>query len=351
MTNDVQYEQSIITFQKKRQDLLDLLTKVTPQASELHRRRWRSHQLDNALTDIKETVAACNLQLEEEKSDLEKITSETDRLRATNLKLAEDVKILEGVTGMKAHMPDEIDDEIYKKINEYSTQFRDNFSTFYENLPQIKQELPIDPLIDKNSKILIDTLHDCIEVTFDSRAENAFLTKEATEKTEKMKQLEKELKVKELKLQNDVDNQRKKIEESTRRMVETIEEQGKKLREEARQIEEEYIIEHNELKKNIDSLINQETNLKYRCSSMNAYNKSLKENMKRRILELELELDRFQKRIDMIRRNPNIVDRRLVNMSLLLSKKSDLLDQAIIEMRTEIASFDLWLSQRSINIP
>ena len=69
--------------------------------------------------------------------------------------------------------------------------------------------------------------------------------------------------------------------------------------------------------------------------------------MKRRILELELELDRFQKRIDLIRKNQNIVDKRLVNMSLLLSKKSTLLDQAIIEMRNEIASFNLWLSQRN----
>lgn len=347
MSNDVRYEQSLIAFQKKRQDLLDSLVKVTPQASELHRRRWRLHQLDNALGDIKETVAACNMQLEEEKNNLEQFTSETDRLKAMNNKLSEDVKILEGVTGMKAHMPDDIEDETYNKIIDYSTKFRENFSTFYENLPQIKQELPIDPLIDKNSKILIETLHDCIEVTFDSRAESAFLTKEATEKTEKMKQLEKELRVKELKLKNEVDNQKKKIEESTRRMVETIEEQGKELRKEARKIEEEYIIEHNELRKNIDSLISQETNLKYRCNSINTYNKALKENMKRRILELELELDRFQKRIDLIRKNQNIVDKRLVNMSLLLSRKSALLDQAILEMRNEIASFDLWLNQRS----
>ena len=71
MSNDVRYEQSLIAFQKKRQDLLDSLVKVTPQASELHRRRWRLHQLDNALGDIKETVAACNMQLEEEKNNLE----------------------------------------------------------------------------------------------------------------------------------------------------------------------------------------------------------------------------------------------------------------------------------------
>ncbi|OHS95636.1 hypothetical protein TRFO_38231 [Tritrichomonas foetus] len=346
MENNLKYEQSLISFQKKREGLLELLAKVTPQASELHRRRWRVQKLDNSLFDIKQTVAACNMQLDDERTQLEDLNSETDRLKAMNYKLMEDVKILEGVTGIRSMVSDRIKDPIYDKINEISLNFRDDFSDFYQSLPIIKQELPLDPTIEKTSRVLIDTLHDCVGLTFDTRAENAFLSKEANDKTIKMKEFEKELKAKEMKLQTDVDNQRKRIEESTKRMLMSIDQQGTELRKEAHRIEEEFMKEHIELKKNIDSLASQERNLIFRVNNMKTYNESLKENMKRRVLELEVELDRFHKRINVIRRNPKTVDKKLVNMSLLMSRKSALLDQAIQQMRTEIASFDLWLAKR-----
>lgn len=345
MSNDLRYEQSIIAFQKKRHDLLELLAKVMPNTGELHKRQWRSQQLDNALFDIKETVGACNLQLDEEKAQLEDYQSETDRLRAMNTKLKEDVKILEGVTGMKGKIPEDIDDPIYDQIITTSSEFRENFAIFYENLAAIKQEIPIDAILERNSKVLVETLQDCISLTFDSRSESAFLSKEATEKTEEIKMLEKELNLKEIKLQNDLENARKKIEESTERMLQAIEEQGIELRKEGRRIEEEYAAVHNELRKNLESLNAQERDLKYRCKNMRTYNDSLKENMRRRMLELELELDTFEKRIDSIKKNPHLVDQRLINLSLLLSKKSALLDQAIGEMRNEVSSFSMWIDQ------
>ena len=343
---DFRYEESLESFQIKRHDLLNLLINVGPPATDIHRRRWRVQKLDNALYDIKETVAAVNLQLDEEKGKLEEMNNESDRLRAVNMKLTEDVKILEGVTGMRAQIADEIDDPNFDQIAIMSSEFRETFADFYNSLPAIKQEIPIDPKISRNSEVLLDTLEECVSTSFDVRAEDASLSKESNEKTNKIRELEKQVRAKELKMKNEIDNQRKKVEESTRRMLKAIEEQGLELRKEAKLIEDQHMKEHDSLVKQVDSLSKQENNLLVITQNLQTYNKSLKESMRRRKLELELDLDRLVKRINTIKMNPNTVDKRLVNMSLLLSRKSALLDQAIHQMRDELASFEMWLKNK-----
>ena len=78
---------------------------------------------------------------------------------------------------------------------------------------------------------------------------------------------------------------------------------------------------------------------------MASQNKAIRENFKRRANEIEAELDRFENRLDSIKQNPCVVDKKLVNISLILSKKSRLINSAVNQMRQEIAEFNQWLRQ------
>ena len=120
MTLEAHYEQLVRGFETKRRELLNLLTQIVPKPTEMHRRKWRIKQLDNAIADIKTTIAACNLQLDDERANLEQLNTEYDRLLGQARKLTEDVKMLEGVTGMPAVMPFDADTDFV-----YDTGFFD----------------------------------------------------------------------------------------------------------------------------------------------------------------------------------------------------------------------------------
>lgn len=342
MSAEYQYEQLVSNFGSKRHELLQLITEIVPHPSELHRRRWRVQQLENSITDLKETITACNNQIDTERAKLDELNSEADRLRSQELKLIADLKILQGVTGMEATMPRDGTSEDLVEISAMSEEFRSRFADFCFDLPPIKQELPLDHSVERDSQILVDTMEDFVRLQFDTRSTDANLSKKATETTEEARKLEREVKEKELKLEREIECQRKRIQASAQRMKETIESQGDELRKQGAKLQEEYTKMMDELKRSTDDLTAQEASLKHRCANLELYNNSNRENLRRRAHEIEEELARLEKRMETIRSNPNTVDKKLVNMSLILRKKSANMDIAIAEMHRELAEFMKW---------
>lgn len=342
-TFELHYEQLVTAFESKRRELLSLLTSVIPKPTEIHRRKWRVKQLDNSVTDLKTTIAACNHQLEEERSDLDELNNEYDRLSAQERKLTEDVKMLEGVTGIQAIMPCNADNECMHEINAFSEHFRTSFAEYYFNMPPIRQELPSDPTLSRDSKILISTLRDYINLQFDSRATDAQLSKSVADKQAAVQKLEKQLAEDEARIDREISAQRSRIEQSANRMKESIQEQGRQLRKQGHKLAEELKIAQDDLIAKVQELEGKERRLKQRCSSLASQNKATRENFKRRANDIELELDRLENRLDSIKSNPCVVDTQLVNISLILSKKSRLINKAIGEIREQITEFNQWL--------
>lgn len=340
------YEQQVTTFETTRREMLDLLTKIVPTPTDLHRRRWRLQQLENSIEDVKTTISACNAQLESERTILDELNGQTDNLKAQEQKLIEDVRLLEGVTGMHAVLPIDNDDPNRRQIKQYTAEFRKNFADFTFDLPPIHQKIEFDPVLEKNSMILVGTLKEYCELHFDSRQTTADLGYQRNEKATKVENLQKDVEETEARFERDREVQKLRINESTQRMKESILEQAKELQKQSAIIRAEYQKMREELVSNISDLESQQKGLTTRCRNLKAYNSSVRENMKRRILELEMELDRFEHRIKLIKRNPRVVDQRLLNMSLILTKKSNLIMTAVEQVRTEIDDFYLWLGGR-----
>ncbi|KAK8899692.1 hypothetical protein M9Y10_002014 [Tritrichomonas musculus] len=338
------YNQIITAFEATRRDLLSMTSAVVPKATELHRRKWRVKQLDNSIYDLKTTIAACNHQIDDEKDKLEELNSEYDRLQAQARKLAEDAKMLEGVTGIPAAMPKNAENDIMKDIVGFSEHFRVSFAEFYLNLPTIKQELPSDPTLSRDANILVSTLRDYMTLQFDHRSIDADLSKKIDDRTTEVKELDAKITEDENRVEREVAAQRARIEQSANRMKESIQEQGRQLRKQGHKITTELQAAQDELKAKVFELEQKERRLKSRASSLQSQFKSMRENYRRKANDIELELDRLENRIDSIKQNPCLVDRKLVNISLILSKKSRLINKAIGEMRAEIDNFNQWIS-------
>ena len=105
MSEESAYAHLLSRFDPKRRELLQFISELVPSAVDMHKRRWRVQLLDNAISDVKETLVAMNNQIDTERAQLDELNSQTDRLRAQEAKLLADVKILQGVTGMKANLP------------------------------------------------------------------------------------------------------------------------------------------------------------------------------------------------------------------------------------------------------
>ena len=337
------YNQLITGFESTRRDLLNMTINVIPKATEMHRRRWRVTQLDNTIVDLKTTIAACNHQIDEEKEKLEDLNSEYDRLQAQARKLAEDAKMLEGVTGIPAAMPKNAENELMKDIEGFAEHFRASFAEFYLNLPNIKQDLPSDPTLNRDANILVSSLRDYMTLTFNHRATDADLSKKIDEKTTEVKELDKKITEDENRVERELAAQRLRIEQSANRMKEAIQEQGRQLRKQGHKITLELQAAQDELKAKVSELEQKQRRLKSRVKSLGSQYKSMRENFKRRANEIDLELDKLEARIDSIKQNPSVVDRKLINIALILSKKSRLINKAIGEMRAEIDEFNQWL--------
>lgn len=345
MTNFEHYYNQIITaFEATRRDLLSMTSAVVPKATELHRRKWRVKQLDNSIYDLKTTIAACNHQIDEEKDKLEELNSEYDRLQAQARKLAEDAKMLEGVTGIPAAMPKNAENDLMKDIVGFSEHFRVSFAEFYLNLPTIKQELPSDPTLRRDANILVSTLRDYMILQFDHRSNDADLSKKIDDRTNEVKILDAKITEDENRVERELAAQRARIEQSANRMKESIQEQGRQLRKQGHKITTELQAAQDELKAKVFELEQKERRLRSRASSLRSQFKSMRENYRRKANDIELELDRLENRIDSIKQNPCLVDQKLVNITLILSKKSRLINKAIGDMRAEIDSFNQWIS-------
>jgi chromosome segregation ATPase len=345
MNMEAHYEQLVTEFEAKRRELLSFTTSVVPKPTEMHRRKWRIRMLDNSITDIKTTIGACNLQLDEEKANLEHLNAEYDRLLGQSRKLTEDVKILEGVSGVPAVMPCDADTDVMKEIIALAEHFRAAFAEFYFDLPLVKQELAADPTLDRDSKILVASLRDYITLQFDHRATDASLSKQIDDRTAEAAALKAKIKADQQRIERDLLAQRQRIEQSAARMKESIQEQGRQLLTQGRKLAQELQAAQDELRAKVAELEGKHRRLKMRCEGLASQNKALKGNFKRRAGEIELELDRFEHRIDSIKQNPCVVDQKLVNMALIVSNKSRLLENAVSEMRRQIIDFNQWLAK------
>jgi hypothetical protein len=214
MTLETHYEQLVQEFEPKRRELLAFTIAVVPKPTDRHRRLWRIKLLDNAISDIKTTIAAANLQLDDERATLEELNSEYDRLQGQAHKLTEDVKILEGVSGVPAVMPCDADTDVMKEIRAFSEHFRTAFAEFYFNLPTVKQELPADPTLERDYRILIASLRDLVNLQFEHRATDAVLSKDIEDHTAEAEALRQKIKTEEGRLGKELTLQRQRIEQS-----------------------------------------------------------------------------------------------------------------------------------------
>jgi chromosome segregation ATPase len=343
MNMETHYEQLVTDFETKRRELLSLLSSVVPKPTEMHRRKWRIKNLENSIVDIKTTIGACNLQLDEERASLEQLNAEYDRLLGQSRKLTEDVKILEGVTGIPAVMPCDAETDVMKDIIGLSEHFRAAFAEFYFDLPLVKQELPIDPTLDRDSKILIASLRDFITLQFDHRATDAALSKQIDDKNAEAQALKIKIKADQTRIERDLAAQRQRIEQSAARMKESIQDQGRLLLSQGRKLAVDLQAAQDELRGKVAELEGKQRRLKLRCENLASQNKALRGNFKRRAGEIELELDILEHRLDVIKQNPCAVDQRLVNISLILSRKSVLINDAVADMRRQITDFNQWI--------
>lgn len=114
--------------------------------------------------------------------------------------------------------------------------------------------------------------------------------------------------------------------------------QGKTLTKELFQTQENLI-------KRVDAAKAAKDRLTMRCQNLQTQNIAIKENLRRRSQEIELELDRLENRMEVIRRAPSVVDKKLVNIALITTEKSKKINLAVARMREEIAAFNQWLRE------
>ena len=343
MAFEQRYEQIITGFESKRKEMLNLMTNAVPLASELHRRSWKVQQLDNAIFDIKTTLGACNLQIDKERAVLDELSGENERLQAQERKLIEDIKLLEGVTGMQAIIPCDAQTGLVGEINEMSEEFRKKFADFYFNLPQNKQEIPYDSTLEKDGHILVSTLLDYVNLQFDNRSTEASTSKLIEELSTECEVIEKKLSDSVMKTEREMENQRKNIEEEAGKTKNILQDQTKTLRNEGKKLTEELKNHQKDLDNRVKSLEAKKNRLSLRSQNLQSQYYGVKENFRARAKEIERELDRFENRIEIIRRKPSITDLKLLNITLILNDQNKKIDKAVSEIRTEISSFNKWL--------
>lgn len=343
MTFEEKYEAIISSFIGRRRELLNMMASVVPSATEMHRREWRVQQLENAIYDIKETFAACNLQLEQERDILDELSNENERLVAQERKLIEDIKLLEGVTGMQAVIPCDAHTGLMKEITEMSEEFRNNFADFYFNLPQLKQELQPDPTLEKDGHILISTLRDYVTLQFSHRASNASFSKLADERVLEADHMERTLGDDIMRIEREIENARRSIEDDAGKAKGALLAQTKEIRDAGKERINKLKKLTDELEAKVEAAKNRKSRLKMRYQNLVTQNQSLKESYRRRAREIELELDKIENHLEVLRKAPGLADDKLVNISLVLNDNTKKINKAIARMRSEISEFNDWL--------
>lgn len=340
MSFEIQYEQMMTQFEATRKELIDTITNATPKVADIHKREWRVQQLQNAIHDIKSTIAACNIQIDKERSILDELSAENSRLMAQERKLLEDVKLLEGVTGMQATLPVDGESDILDEIERYASIFRDKASDFYFSMPMIHQEITPDSTLAKESDLMTSTLHDYIELVFRYRNKQAVLSKDLEGYANHADKLKRDVGNENAKFNKKFRNLRKDVEDEFGDKQKALADKLQALRNEYKSLVSNIDKQKNKYENTFRRLRGEEEKLRKRCMRLSSFNNALRENMRRRSQELEFELDRFQNRLKVIQANPHTADAKLINMALVTTKKSRKLYSAIRQMRNEIAMFN-----------
>lgn len=343
MTFEEKYEQNIANFVSSRREMLGLMSSIVPTAADMHRRKWRIQQLDNAIFDIKTTFAACNAQLDKERGILEELTGEYERMYAQERKLKEDIKLLEGVTGIPAIMPCDAHSGLSGEIDQMSQDFRENFANFYFELPPLNQEVPVHKDFEKEGHILVETLRDYVNLKFENRAADAEFAKISEERSILADKMEKELSDNVMKIEREIETNRRQIEDGAGETKDKLMAQTKELRQQGKTISTELIKAQTNLGNRVHSAKAAKERLSSRCSNLATQRLAIKESLRRRGQEIELELDRLENRMEVIRRAPTSVDKRMMNIALVVGDRSKKIDRAVAKMRQDLAAFNAWL--------
>lgn len=340
MTFALHYEQINTSFQTRRSEMIDAITSAYPNLADLHRRKWRVLQLKNAISDIKETIAACNLQIDKERAQLDEYHAENTRLSAQEIKLIEDVKLLEGVTGMQAQLPSDGDATLLTEIKELSDNFRDNSADFYFELGTINQELKFDDSIRKESKMMVSTLQDFIDVTFDTRANDAKLSRRIDDLSISAEELKRKVEDEHARFNRKFKNAKKAAQDEYDQKQDVLVEKIENLKKEYADIKKNSKEVQDDLNRQIDVFEARQKALSKRFKAQNSFNDALKESLRRRAMSIEFDLDRLENRLRIIKINPSTVDQSLVNARLIIGDKSILIREAVAHMRQEISELN-----------
>lgn len=337
------YDHHIQLFSAQREAMLKAINSAIPNSVEIHKREWKVQQLENATTDLKSTIAAFNIQLDLQRAKLDEFRQIRDQKKIKRKQLMEDAILLQGVTGIHANLPADVETNELHEINTLSKKFKDNFTEFSFSLPPLPTDIFFDQTLQQDSDGLTKTLNDYISAQFDTRHNDAQGKKEEYETRKTVNELKKIVKEEENKLEHQIRSQKHRVEESARRIGETIHKEVNVLKEENSRLVHKIQEEQERVELKLSSLKLQEERLKSHISSLKSQNQSIQENFRRKAKEIEQELDRFERKIRLIKKHPSIIDQQLINTSLVLTKKSNKIFKAIHSIREELASFNSWI--------
>lgn len=347
--NFEQYYESLLSeFVSVRNELLDFIHSATPSALDIHQQKWRIRQLKSANDEIRLALAACNLQLEQERSALDELTFENEELLAQEEKLLQNIQFIEGVTGIHTSIFFDTNSGIGVELIKESEKFRETLSNFMFDLPKFNGKIKIDHSLLQDASILIDTLKDYSNAQFLHRANDALYTRKIQVRTAEAEQSDLEFKEESRKVEEGVAVQYEQLLKESEETKSQLISQTHSLRMMGKKKVQDLLVQQNELNDQISYYQYKKDIRERRLKGLNYQSKSIRESFLNRGKELEDQLDMFQNRITMIQKQSNIVDKSLINISLVLTKKSKLIDQAIDKMRAEIRDFYNWVDNYKV---
>lgn len=268
---------------------------------------------------------------------------ENEKLLSQKKKLLDDLKLIEGVTGIYTNVFFNSQTGLGGSILELSKTFREKFSNFTLDLPRFNNELHFNASLIKTAGYLSETLIDYTNSQFDHRSNDARESRQYYAKKLEVDILENAITKITLDFEKNMQSQRNKfVTEARDRKVSALKETGK-LRTNLKQSSFDSQSKKQNISSQISKVEDRINTSKRRLINLNFQTKSLKESFRNRGKDLEGQLDRFENRIAAIKENPTSVDNSLINVAYVLNKKSKIIDQAIIKMRNEIVEFNDWL--------
>jgi len=334
-----QYEQILNGFDHKRTEMLKVVEKSSIRSKDVHTRKWRVKQIENAISDLKTAISACSIQISKERIVLDALDSECSRMQVQKKQLLSDVQLLEAVTGMKAVYPKDEEIETLKTINTITHEVDNVFAEFLSSM-DIKKNECISFSLKKEAEYLTNSLREFVDLVYSTREAEVRLSRGIFEQSINVSEKQKLIEEDTITFDQKVLKMKREAEKQVQDKQESLKLKLNELKNEAKIINKEYETSVSNNAREMDELIEEKRRIKERCKSMKSFISSLKENMHNRVKSTQTEIDRFENRLSVIMRQPSKVDQRMVNYGMLISKNSKGLKKAISIMREEISEYN-----------